>query len=393
MSFSRLLQYCRQRISAIVLRSMQILTQLRKLDALTEEEKEFLTARRNSVEPCKADWRNGSKQLARKQCASRGCRAYNRFPTPAYLTSAIGLRAEVHWSTAMTANPAVREQRVTPDHIRSKKGRERITFVTAYDFPTAKLADEAGFDMVLVGDTLAEVVLGHETTLPVSFETMLHHTSAARRAIKRALLVADLPYGTYHASEEDAVRFGVRFVKEGGAQAVKLEGGRKRLDVIRRMLDAEIPMMGHIGLTPQSLHRMGGYKVQGRLGADIETLLLDAIALDKAGVFAMVLEGIPREVAKTISAEVSAPTLGIGAGPDCDGQVLVLNDLLGLTFKRPAKFVRQYFNGESEIGSALARFKADVESGDYPADAESYHLSADLQSHLPEILKRISNSE
>ena len=293
----------------------------------------------------------------------------------------------------MTAHPAVGEQRVTLDHIRSKKGREPITFVTAYDFPTAKLVDEAGFDMVLVGDTLAEVALGHETTLPVSFETMLHHTSAARRGIKRALLVADLPYGTYHASEQDAVRFAVRFVKEGGAQAVKLEGGRKRLNIIRRILDAEIPVMGHIGLTPQSVNRMGGYKVQGKLGADIEMLLRDAVALDKAGVFAIVLEGIPCEVAKTISEEVSAPTLGIGAGPACDGQVLVLNDVLGLTFKRPAKFVRQYFDGQSEFGSALARFKADVESRTYPADAESYHLSADLQSQLPEIRKRIRNSE
>ena len=204
--------------------------------------------------------------------------------------------------------------------------------------------------------------------------------------------MADLPYGTYHASEQDAVRFAVRFVKEGGAQAVKLEGGQKRVKLIRRLIDAEIPMMGHIGLTPQSVHRMGGYKVQGRLGADIETLVRDAVALDKVGVFAMVLEGIPREVAKIVSEEVSAPTVGIGAGPDCDGQVLVLNDLLGLTFKQPAKFVRQYFNGTSDIGSALARFKADVESGTYPADAESYHLSGDLQSQLPEILKRIRNS-
>jgi 3-methyl-2-oxobutanoate hydroxymethyltransferase len=218
---------------------------------------------------------------------------------------------------------------------------------------------------------------------------MLHHTSAARRAIKRALLVADLPYGTYHASEEDAVRFAVRFIKEGGAQAVKLEGGRKRVNLIRRMLDAEIPMMGHIGLTPQSVHRMGRYKVQGRLSADVEALLQDAIALEKAGVFAMVLEGIPSEVAKTISAEVSAPTLGIGAGPDCDGQVLVSNDLLGLTFKRPAKFVRQYFAGASDIRAALARFKADIESGAYPTDAESYHLPSELRLKLPEILERV----
>ncbi len=293
----------------------------------------------------------------------------------------------------MPIDPTVCEQRVTPAFIRGKKGQQRITFVTAYDFPTAKLADEAGFDMVLVGDTLAEVVLGYEPTLPVTFETMLHHTTAARRGIRRALLVADLPYGTYQVSEEDAVRFAVRFVKEGGAQAVKLEGGQKRVNLIRRMMDAEIPMMGHIGLTPQSVHRMGGYKVQGRLEADIERLLQDAVALDKAGVFAMVLEGIPREVAKAVSEEVSTPTLGIGAGPDCDGQVMVLNDLLGLTFKRPAKFVRQYFRGASDIGTALAQFKADIESGAYPTDAESYHLPGDLRLKLPDILKRVKGAE
>jgi 3-methyl-2-oxobutanoate hydroxymethyltransferase len=291
-----------------------------------------------------------------------------------------------------TNNLAVRAQRVMPDLIRGKKGLQRITFVTAYDFPTAKLADEAGFDIVLVGDTLAEVVLGHETTLPVSFEGMLHHTCAARRAIKRSLLVADLPYGTYQASQEDALRFAVRFVKEGGAQAVKLEGGRNRVDLVRRMIDAELPMMGHIGLTPQSVHRMGGYKVQGRIASQIERLIEDAVALDNAGVFAMVLEGIPREVAKIITEQVSAPTLGIGAGPDCDGQVLVLNDLLGLTFKRPPKFVRQYLSGSSQIAAAFAQFKADVESGTYPGDNESYHLAGELKSKLPEILNRIRSS-
>jgi|SRR5215469_9920072 len=292
-----------------------------------------------------------------------------------------------------TSDLPLPEQRVTPDLIRRKKGLHRITFVTAYDFPTAKLTDAAGFDMVLVGDTLAEVVLGHETTLPVSFEGMLHHTCAARRAIKRSLLVADLPYGTYHASQEDALRFAVRFVKEGGAQAVKLEGGRRRVDLLRRMIDAEIPIMGHIGMTPQSVHCMSGYKVQGRIVSQIERLIEDAVALDNAGVFAMVLEGIPREVAKVITEQVSVPTLGIGAGPDCDGQVLVLNDLLGLTFKRPAKFVRQYLDGSSQIAAALAQFMADVASGAYPADNESYHLARELKSKLPQILNRIRSSQ
>jgi 3-methyl-2-oxobutanoate hydroxymethyltransferase len=291
----------------------------------------------------------------------------------------------------MTTSPAIPDSSVTLDLIRSKKGHQRITFVTAYDFPTGKLADEAGFDLILVGDTLAEVVLGHETTLPVTFEAMLHHTAAVRRAVKRALLVADLPYGTYQASEEEAVRYAVRFIKEGGAQAVKLEGGRKRVRLIRRLLDAEIPTMGHIGLTPQSVHRMGGYRVQGRLATEIEGLLEDAVALDHAGVFAMVLEGIPREVAKVISEEVSVPTLGIGAGPDCDGQVLVLNDILGLTFKRPAKFVRRYLDASSDIGRALATFKTDIESGRYPRDAEAYHLSGELQSEFRELLKRFKN--
>jgi len=293
----------------------------------------------------------------------------------------------------MATGPPVCEQRVTPDLIRSKKGRQRITFITAYDFPSAKLVDEAGYDMVLVGDTLAEVVLGYENTLPVTFETMLHHTAAARRGTKRALLVADLPYGTYHASQEEAVRFAVRFVKEGGAQAVKLEGGRKRVKVIRRILDAEIPVVAHIGLTPQSVHRTGGYKVQGRLETEIEGLLQDALALDKAGVFAMVLEGVPREVAKAISEEVSAPTLGIGAGPDCDGQVLVLNDVLGLSFKRPAKFVRRYLNAASDMRSALSQFKVDIESGTYPTDRESYHLAPELRLKLPEILTHIRRAE
>lgn len=280
--------------------------------------------------------------------------------------------------------------KTTLDTIRDKKARKQpITFITAYDFPTAKLADEAGFDMILVGDTLAEVVLGYETTLPVSLEAMLHHTSAARRGVKRSLLVADLPYGSYHSSDAEGLRSALRFVKEAGAQAVKFEGGRKRLGLIRRMLDAEILVMGHLGLTPQSIHRMGGYKVQAKTIQDIESLIEDAVALDRAGVFALVLEGIPREVSKLITDEVSAATLGIGAGPNCDGQVLVLNDILGLSFRRPAKFVRRYVDGASVVQGSMMQFRSDVESGAYPSDQESYHLQDHLRPHLADILTRV----
>lgn len=223
--------------------------------------------------------------------------------------------------------------KMTVHTIREKKARhEPITFLTAYDYPTGRLVDEAGVDMVLVGDTLAEVVLGYENTLPVTFEAMLHHTAAVRRGVKRALLVADLPFGSYQADEQMAIRHAVRFVKEAGAEAVKLEGGEKRVSLIRRLLDTEIPVMGHLGLTPQSVHRFGGYRVQGRIAGDAEQIIRDALALDRAGVFAIVLEGIPRELAALITSEVSAPTLGIGAGPGCDGQVLVLNDILSLIF-------------------------------------------------------------
>jgi 3-methyl-2-oxobutanoate hydroxymethyltransferase len=289
----------------------------------------------------------------------------------------------------MVPIPSGSINKVTIEGIRQKKAeRQPITFLTAYDYPTARIVDEAGIDMILVGDTLAEVVLGYETTLPVTFEEMLHHTCAARRAIKNALLVADLPYGSYHAGQDQAVQYGVRFIKEAGAEAVKLEGGAKRIHVIQGLLDAEIPVMGHVGLTPQSVHRMGGYKVQARCDKEAEQLIRDALVLDRAGVFAIVLEGIPREVAAIITAEVSAATLGIGAGPDCDGQVLVLNDLLGLGFKTCPKFVRKYCDVGALIVNGVARFKADVESHRYPSDQESYHLPADVRSSLPEIVER-----
>jgi len=279
--------------------------------------------------------------------------------------------------------------KVTTHTIQEKKQKqELITCLTAYDYATSRLVDEAGIDMILVGDSLAQVVLGYENTLPVTMEEMLHHTRAVRRAVKSALVIADMPFGAYHGDINDGVRNALRFVKESGAEAVKLEGGEKRVELVKRVLDAEVPVMGHIGLTPQSVHRMGGYKVQGKNLTDIERLMKDAIALDRAGVFCMVLEGLPREVASMITNEISAPTIGIGAGPECDGQVLVFHDILNLTFAPPAKFVRRYADAAALISTAVQQFKADVESGSYPSDEESYHLPKETKASLDAIMAR-----
>jgi 3-methyl-2-oxobutanoate hydroxymethyltransferase len=269
-----------------------------------------------------------------------------------------------------------------------KSRREPITCLTAYDYATARLVDEAGIDMILVGDSLAQVVLGYDSTLPVTMEEMLHHTRAVRRAVKQAFLIADMPYASYHVSPEEAVRNATQFVKYGGAEAVKLEGGEKRIEIVNRLVDAEIPVMGHIGLTPQSVNAMGGYKVQGKTLKAIEQLMRDAIALDEAGVCSLVLEGIPREVAAMITAEVSTPTIGIGAGPECDGQVLVINDLVGMTFMQPAKFVRRYADVGAVMREAIEAFKSDVVAGNYPNDAESYHLPKETLTSLEDVMAR-----
>src|SRR5690242_5844308 len=283
--------------------------------------------------------------------------------------------------------PGSNQQKITTTTIHDKKLRhEPITCLTAYDYATARLVDEAGIDMILVGDSLAQVVLGYDTTLPVTMEEMLHHTRAVRRAVKRAFLVADMPYASYHVSTKEAVRNATNFVKYGGAEAVKLEGGEKRIEIVNALADAEIPVMGHIGLTPQSVNSMGGYKVQGKTLKAVEQLMRDAIALDHAGVCCIVLEGIPREVASMITAEVSTPTIGIGAGPECDGQVLVFHDLLNLTFHTPAKFVRHYGDGAALITHAAQAFRADVASRQYPADAESYHLPKETREALDTVL-------
>jgi 3-methyl-2-oxobutanoate hydroxymethyltransferase len=279
--------------------------------------------------------------------------------------------------------------KVTTASLREQKLRhEPITCLTAYDYATARLVDEAGIEMVLVGDSLAQTILGYDNTLSVTVDEMLHHVKAVRRGVKSALLLADMPYGSYQVDPNDALRNATRFVKEGGAEVVKIEGGEKRADLIRRIIDAEIPVAGHIGLTPQSVNVMGGYKVQGKNLSGIEQLMRDAIALDRAGVCCIVLEGIPREVAAMITAEVGTPTIGIGAGPDCDGQVLVFHDLLNLTFNPPAKFVRRYGDAAELIGHAVRAFRADVKSQQYPSDEESYHLPKETKASLDTILIR-----
>src|ERR1700736_3206916 len=220
----------------------------------------------------------------------------------------------------------------------------KITCLTAYDYPTARLLDEAGVDVLLVGDSLAMVVLGYESTLPVTLEEMLHHTRAVRRGTRRALLVADMPYGSYHTDTAESLHNAMRFVKEAGAEAVKVEGGERRLELISRLTEAEIPVMGHVGLTPQSVNALGGYRVQGKTADAAAQLIRDAHAVAAAGAFAVVLEAVPRELAAQITRELRIPTIGIGAGPDCDGQILVVHDMLGLTFDQTPKFARQYAN-------------------------------------------------
>ena len=263
-----------------------------------------------------------------------------------------------------------------------KSMREPITALTAYDYPTARLVDEAGIDMILVGDSLGMTVLGYADTLPVTVEEMLHHTRAVRRAVRSSLLVVDMPYGSYHVSEEGAMVNAIRFIKEGGAEAVKIEGGTNRESLVDRLTRAEIPVVGHIGLTPQSLHRMGGYHVQGKSFAALEGLRADALAIEAAGAIALVLEAIPREVAALITQELSIPTIGIGAGPDCDGQILVFHDLFNLTFSPSAKFVRRYGDAAELFRRGITSYRADVTGHAFPDDAESYHLPSTVREEM-----------
>ena len=264
--------------------------------------------------------------------------------------------------------------KVTVPAIQARKGGPKIKMVTAYDVPSARIADRAGADIILVGDTLAHVVLGFDDTLPATVDMMIHHTAAVARAKPGALVLGDMPWLSYHLSVEETVRNAGRLLREGGAEAVKLEGGRKRLPMIEALLSAEIPVMGHLGLTPQSIHTMGGYRVQGKRAEAARELLEDARALAAAGVFGIVLEGVPNVLAQVVTQEVPVPTIGIGAGPYCDGQVLVFHDVLGLYDGRVPKFVRQYAHLADVATEALQHFFADVQEGTFPSDAESYHM-------------------
>jgi 3-methyl-2-oxobutanoate hydroxymethyltransferase len=276
-----------------------------------------------------------------------------------------------------------RPEKVSAPSLRSSKARgERLVCLTAYDYPTARLIDEAGIDVILVGDSLGNVVLGYGNTVPVTLEEILIHLKAVRRAVQRALLVADMPYGSFHVGEDEAVKNALRLVKEGGAEAIKLEGGDKRVPLVKRLVDEEISVMGHIGLTPQSINQLGAYRVQGKTPKAAQQLIDDAKALEDAGAFAVVLEVVPREIARIITESISIPTIGIGAGSHCDIQVLVLHDMLGLSFGKTARFVRPYANLGEIITDAVSRYADDVRNGTYPSEAESYGLPAETAEAL-----------
>src|SRR4026208_109567 len=276
-----------------------------------------------------------------------------------------------------------RPEKVSAPSLRSSKERgEKLVCLTAYDYPTARIVDEAGIDVILVGDSLGNVVLGYGNTVPVTLEEILMHTRAVRRGVHRALLVADMPYGSFHTGADDTVRNALRLVKEGGAEAVKLEGGHKRVQLVKRLVDEEIAVMGHIGLTPQSINKLGAYRVQGKTAVTARQLLDDALALEEAGAFAIVLEVVPREIASLITESISIPTIGIGAGAGCGIQVLVLHDMLGLSFGKLARFVRPYANLHEVITDAVTRYADDVRNGTYPSADESYALPAEAADEL-----------
>ena len=273
--------------------------------------------------------------------------------------------------------------RISINQIKEMKSKgEKITMVTAYDYSTARIIDETGIPLILVGDSLGMVVLGYESTIPVTMEDMLHHTKAVVRGTSKALVVGDLPFMTYHVSAEDALRNAGRLIQEAGAQAVKLEGGTTVVDKVRKIVDAGIPVMGHIGLTPQSINQLGGHKIQGKTPEAAKRLLEDAIALDKAGAFAVVLETVPAPLASLITKKISIPTIGIGAGAGCDGQVQVINDILGSFTDFVPKHAKQYAKVASVMADAIAQYHSEVKSGKFPTEAQSFPLDESVLATL-----------
>ena len=261
----------------------------------------------------------------------------------------------------------------------AKEKGEKLVCLTAYDYPTARIVDEAGVDIILVGDSMGNVIHGYGNTIPVTLDEICSATKAVKRGSSRALVVADMPYGSFHTGDNDAVRNALRLMKDGGAEAVKLEGGRNRVDLVKRLVDEEIPVMAHVGLTPQSVHKMGGYRVQAKTADAARILIEDAKMLEEAGAFSIVLELVPREVAEIVTEELDISTIGIGAGAGCDVQVLVLHDLIGFTFGRQPRFVRQYANVSQVITDAIQTWMEDVKSGNYPSNDESYALPKDVK--------------
>jgi len=278
--------------------------------------------------------------------------------------------------------------------IRSAKERgEKLVCLTAYDYPTARIVDEAGVDIILVGDSMGNVIHGYGNSIPVSLEEITSACIAVKRGTERAMVVADMPFGSYHVNPDTSVQNALRLMKYGGAEAVKLEGGRNRAELVRRLVDEEIPVIAHIGLTPQSVYKMGGYRVQGRTTEQAKRLIEDAKSLEEAGAFAIVLELVPREVAEIVTKELTISTIGIGAGLHCDIQVLVLHDLIGMSFGRLPRFVRQYVNLREIMTDAIQKWANDVKSDAYPNDKESYGLTKETLDELMPVLKKGSGSE
>ena len=277
------------------------------------------------------------------------------------------------------------DNRISITDLKAKKKRgEKIVMFTVYDYPGARLVDEAGVDIAFIGDTLGMVVLGYDTTIPVTMEEILHHTKAVARGTRHAHVLADMPFMSYQVSTEDALRNAGRLLKEGGAQSVKLEGGIQVAETVRRIVDAGIPVMGHLGLTPQSINQLGGYKIQGKTPKAAVRLINDAVALEQAGAYAVVLECVPVHLAKAITERVSIPTIGIGAGADCDGQVQVFHDLLGLYQEFLPKHARRYANIGDTISDAVRAYAEDVRAGRFPTDAESFIMDTPLFSEPSE---------